>query len=1203
MSTTATCFERKSIVLERIKPDCDWKQWHNDNFEKIKKNKFENLEWVQPSCDHRTYKYLLLNNGIKVLLIYDNKQERKCFEQNRFIDDEQKCNDNNDIEMDSSSNIETDGNNYYNVALCVNRGYYQDFDDTPGIAHYCEHMLFMGNKKYPKENDWEDWLSSNGGSANASTHNLFTNYVFDIAPKGKQLLFEALDRFAHNFISPLFNPDASERELNSIQQEFTFHKTDDSYKQWLILKRHVLKRKDIPYYKFGSGNKQTLNKHDINDKLIKYWTQNYLPSNMSLVILSDILLDELEKYVVTLFEQITIPNNYKSMENEKKDNEIDIDDINHCNNNDKKNVNNALRMEPNLLQPIYGKLFRVNAVKELYTLDVYWTLNGKECSKYYDSSPTCMISELLGHEGKGSLYQILNDQNYINSLECGYESGPEGLNHQFELFEINLDLTEKGYDQVYKIVDYIFGYLAMLNHQLLRIVNDNIDDNKNKNVDDIVDINEYFMEAKSLGEIAFNFSNRTDGWDLVDDLSIKMHLYPIQHLLSADYLFWKYDPVLILDALKELTPNRCCLMLLSMDAIDYKHKIKDENIPSINDRILDIEPILETKYTMEDIPKCYMNQWTKYMNGHNNYDNSNNKFHLPIRNTFIPKNLNLLSDDIFIENKLFKHFLDIEKEEHCGPELLVYNENMKLYYKLDRTYFVPKSYITMVFEHHLIATQDGLNLTALEILIDMFDQYSSTDVYLATLSGLDFSFDRLWRGLKFKVCGYSEKLIPFLKKLLNQFKTFKLNKQLFETQKNAYIRRIKNAIIDCEDHLPYIARKCITFKPLTIETELNAANNLTLNDIENIRNLLFVEHKNDLRIYGLFMGNLHPNIVNDCSNYIINTFNINNKNNDNDNHKIAMYDKYLKLQNENKFLSQNDQRKIRLLFSKCNFQTINIPKGRRINICKEICISEDEDNEGTLILFQIDDKPVDNNNDKGIGILCAFLKTLLFEPFYDALRTKQQLGYEVSISYETVNNLPFLKFEIISSEYNPNYLTLQILKWINISYYNEYILNILQENDYEKFKDTIDSSIRSRKIECLGLSSRHNSYWNEIFTYNTLEFDAKLSEIKSLKSFTFQHIKKIYDQKLMLKNGNTQCLVIQVWKQQQQDHEEMKSTETTTETNSDIDDNDEQEIININSLNDLKQRLNNDLNLDVSFNEITDIVTWQNTLNLSPSFC
>ena len=58
------------ITLESIEHDCDWAKWHALNFQKIKRNQFEDKQWVQPSCDHRTYRYLVLQNGMKVLLIY-----------------------------------------------------------------------------------------------------------------------------------------------------------------------------------------------------------------------------------------------------------------------------------------------------------------------------------------------------------------------------------------------------------------------------------------------------------------------------------------------------------------------------------------------------------------------------------------------------------------------------------------------------------------------------------------------------------------------------------------------------------------------------------------------------------------------------------------------------------------------------------------------------------------------------------------------------------------------------------------------------------------------------------------------------------------------------------------------------------------------------------------------------------------------------
>lgn len=50
--------------------------------------------------------------------------------------------------------------------------------DLPGLAHFCEHMLFLGTKKYPIENEFTQFLTQNGGSYNAYTANDHTNYYF-----------------------------------------------------------------------------------------------------------------------------------------------------------------------------------------------------------------------------------------------------------------------------------------------------------------------------------------------------------------------------------------------------------------------------------------------------------------------------------------------------------------------------------------------------------------------------------------------------------------------------------------------------------------------------------------------------------------------------------------------------------------------------------------------------------------------------------------------------------------------------------------------------------------------------------------------------------------------------------------------------------------------------------------------------------------
>lgn len=74
---------------------------------------------------------------------------------------------------------------------CFFKGYMSDPDEIPGLAHFCEHMLFLGTEKYPNENDYSKYLTEHGGSSNAATYPDHTNYFFDIVPEH---LESALDR-------------------------------------------------------------------------------------------------------------------------------------------------------------------------------------------------------------------------------------------------------------------------------------------------------------------------------------------------------------------------------------------------------------------------------------------------------------------------------------------------------------------------------------------------------------------------------------------------------------------------------------------------------------------------------------------------------------------------------------------------------------------------------------------------------------------------------------------------------------------------------------------------------------------------------------------------------------------------------------------------------------------------------------------------
>ena len=141
--------------------------------------------------DKRNYRGLELNNGLKVLLISDPTTDKSA------------------------------------AALDVHIGSMSDPRQLPGLAHFCEHMLFLGTEKFPDENEYSKFLSQHGGSYNAFTSSDHTNYYFDVSPDN---LDGALDRFSQFFCAPLFTESATEREVNAVNSEHEKNIPNDTWR-------------------------------------------------------------------------------------------------------------------------------------------------------------------------------------------------------------------------------------------------------------------------------------------------------------------------------------------------------------------------------------------------------------------------------------------------------------------------------------------------------------------------------------------------------------------------------------------------------------------------------------------------------------------------------------------------------------------------------------------------------------------------------------------------------------------------------------------------------------------------------------------------------------------------------------------------------------------------------------------------------------
>jgi len=307
----------------------------------------------------------------------------------------------------------------------VHVGSFADPAEWPGLAHFLEHMLFLGTKKYPKENYYSEFLGAHGGHSNAFTTSEATNYYFDVT---KDHLKPALDIFAQFFIEPLFTPEGTDREMNAVNSENDKNLQLDVRRLSQILKEEANPKS--PYHRFSTGNLSTLNKDGIREALLEFYEKYYSANLMKLCILGAESLDELEKLARDLFSHV--PN--KSLSTYRVTDVKPYED---------EHLNKILSCVP---------------VKEQRKLSLFWPVMPSYVHQYH-SKPSKYYSHLLGHESEGSIFAIIKEKGWASALVAGLST----QNQDFEIFKIDIELTEDGFEKREEILSIVFDYIHLLN--------------------------------------------------------------------------------------------------------------------------------------------------------------------------------------------------------------------------------------------------------------------------------------------------------------------------------------------------------------------------------------------------------------------------------------------------------------------------------------------------------------------------------------------------------------------------------------------------------------------------------------------------------------------------------------------------------------------------------------------------------------------
>ncbi|MFY0989309.1 insulinase family protein [Halomonas sp. C05BenzN] len=414
--------------------------------------------------DVREYRVLTLENGLTTLLV-------------------------NDPEADKAA-----------ASMNVGVGSAQDPDDLAGLAHFLEHMLFLGTDTFPEADAYQGYISRHGGSHNAFTAPQDTNYFFDIDPEA---LPGALDRFSRFFIAPLFNADQLESERNIVHSEYMARIRDDGRRENDVLNQ--LLNPDNPTTGFAVGSRATLadppeGEASLRERVIEFYEQHYDANVMHLAVIAPRPLDELEALVTERFAEI--PDH---------------------------GLSRPVIEAPLVTESRLPRRVELQSVRDSRRLRFLFPV--PDPMPEYRHKPADLLAHLLGHEGAGSLLAVLREAGWADGLSAGVSRG----DGRHALFSIGISLTPAGAERLDEIEATLFAAIEQIRDAGLEAWR--------------------YDEQARLAEQQFRFQQHGSPLNGAMRLAMNLARFPVEDVQYAAYRMDGFDRERVAHYLDALRPD------------------------------------------------------------------------------------------------------------------------------------------------------------------------------------------------------------------------------------------------------------------------------------------------------------------------------------------------------------------------------------------------------------------------------------------------------------------------------------------------------------------------------------------------------------------------------------------------------------------------------------------------------------------------
>lgn len=350
-------------------------------------------------ADSRKYRSILLNNGLEALLISDVTT------------------------LKSAACMTVNAGAYSEGSLHLNEEAF-----PAGTAHLIEHLLFLGSRRYPRANTYDEAVKEGFGTQNAYTNTTYTTYYFDCMSSHFQ---GVLDLFSDFFTAPLFNlgdirgiTTLIEQEIKVVDEEHQNNKRNPAK----IFDRGMAQfyNKTHPGRIMHDGNVALLSRA-VRESCSRFFTTYYSAANMKLVVLDYAALSEMECTVRSKFSAIHTSSP----------------------NVDTKHLSSYGKMYPKDVE-VYGHI--VSSNPNIYKCRIVYEFpTFPLCAAYY------FLPYLFNYRGTGSLFALLHARYLITSMGADIERKED-----YTQLTVELNFTTMGWDRRARVIELVEEHLVLI---------------------------------------------------------------------------------------------------------------------------------------------------------------------------------------------------------------------------------------------------------------------------------------------------------------------------------------------------------------------------------------------------------------------------------------------------------------------------------------------------------------------------------------------------------------------------------------------------------------------------------------------------------------------------------------------------------------------------------------------------------------------